>query len=92
MHSEFKFDDMGAVVLISHVPKRQVDGMLYRAHKHYFRSEPSVFADMFAVYPPQLVKVDEEQQVKGTTDESAIEIPGVAPIEFEALLRFFYSS
>ena len=47
---------------------------------------------MFAVCPPQLVGVEEEEQVKGATDESAIEIPGVAPIEFEALLRFFYSS
>jgi hypothetical protein len=47
---------------------------------------------MFAVCPPQFVEVDGEQQVEGTTDESAIEIPGVTPIEFEALLRFFYSS
>ena len=66
--------------------------MLYRVHKHYFRSEPSVFAKMFVVCTPQLVEVDGEQQVKGTTDESAIEIPGVTPTEFEALLRFFYSS
>jgi hypothetical protein len=66
--------------------------VLYRVHKHYFRSEPSAFADMFAVCPPQFVEVDGEQQVEGTTDESAIEIPGVTPIEFEALLRFFYSS
>ena len=77
---------------MSHIPKCQVGEMLYRAHRHYFRSEPSVFADMFAVCPPQLVGVEEEEQVKGATDESAIEIPGVAPIEFEALLRFFYSS
>jgi len=66
--------------------------MLYRIHKHYFRSEPSMFADMFTVYPPQLVEVDGKQQVKGTSDESAIEVTGVTPIEFEALLRFFYSS
>lgn len=66
--------------------------MLYRVHKHYFYSEPSVFADIFALCPLQSVDVDGEQQIKGTTDESAIEIPGVTPIEFEALLRFFYSS
>ena len=66
--------------------------MLYRVHKHYFRSEPSVFTDMFTVYSPQLVEVDGKQQVKGTSDESAIEVTGVTPIEFEALLCFFYSS
>ena len=66
--------------------------MLYRVHKHYFCSEPSVFADMFVGSPPQSVEVDGEQQLEGTSDESAIEIPGVTPVEFEALLRFFYSS
>lgn len=92
MQSKFKFNDVGANVLISNVLEHQVDGVLYRVHKHYFRSEPSALADMFAVCPPQLVEVDGEQQIEGTTDESAIEIPGVTAIEFEALLRLFYSS
>ncbi|KAF9645248.1 hypothetical protein BDM02DRAFT_3120542 [Thelephora ganbajun] len=70
----------------------RVDGTLYRVHRHYFCSEPSVFADMFVVRPPQLVEVNGEKQLEGTTDESAIEIPGVTAIEFEALLHFFYSS
>lgn len=77
---------------MSHVYKSQVGGVLYRVHQHYFCSEPSVFVDTFAACLPQLVEVNEEQQLEGTTDESAIEIPGVTPIEFEALLRFFYSS
>lgn len=47
---------------------------------------------MFAVCPPQTVEVNGEEQLEGTTDESAIEVPGVTPIEFESLLRFFYSS
>jgi len=83
---------MSVRVLISRVPKSQVDGVLYRVHRHYFCSEPSVFADMFAARPPQLVEVDGEEQLEGTTDESAIEIPGITHIEFEALLRFFYTS
>lgn len=74
------------------VSKRQVDGILYRVHRHYFCSEPSALADMFATRAPQLVEVNGKEQLEGTTDESAIEIAGVTPIEFEALLRFFYSS
>jgi hypothetical protein len=38
------------------------------------------------------VELGEEQQLEGTVDESAIEVSGVTPMEFEALLRFFYSS
>ena len=66
--------------------------MLYRVHRHYFCSEPSVLADMFAMCPPQLVEVNGKEQLEGTTDESAIEIAGVTSTEFDALLRFFYSS
>ena len=83
---------MSTNVLMLGVPRHQVDGVLYRVHKHYFRSEPSLFADGFAVCPPQLVEPGGERQLDGTADESAIEVPGVTPMEFEALLRFFYSS
>jgi hypothetical protein len=65
--------------------------VLYRVHRHYFCSEPSVLADTFAACPPRVVEVNGNEQLEGTTDESAIEIPGVTPTEFEALLRFFYS-
>lgn len=92
MKSKFKCNDAGVGFLTLDVSKCQVDGVFYRVHKHYFCCEPSVFADMFVACPPQLVEVDGEQQLEGTTDESAIEIPGVTSIEFEALLRFFYSS
>jgi hypothetical protein len=47
---------------------------------------------MFAVCPPQLVEVDGKEELEGTTDESAIEVAGVTSTEFDALLRFFYSS
>jgi len=70
----------------------RVDGVLYRVHRHYFCSESNVLADTFVVCPPQLVEVNGKEQLEGTTDESAIEIAGVTPTEFEALLRFFYSS
>lgn len=47
---------------------------------------------MFAACPPQFVEVNGVEQLEGTTDESAIDVSGVTPIEFETLLRFFYSS
>jgi len=70
----------------------KVEGVLYRVHRHYFRSEPSVLADMFAGFPPQSVEVNGKEELEGTTDESAIEVVGVTSTEFDALLRFFYSS
>lgn len=42
--------------------------------------------------PPQFVEVNGKEQLEGATDESAIEIEGIMSAEFEALLRFFYSS
>lgn len=84
---------MGVSVLMRCcVPGLKVDGVLYRVHRHYFCSEPSVLADVFTVCPPHFVEVNGKEQLEGTTDESAIEIVGVTSIEFEALLRFFYSS
>lgn len=47
---------------------------------------------MFAMFPPQSVEVDGKEELEGTTDESAIEVAGVTSTEFDALLRFFYSS
>ena len=39
---------------------------------------------------PQPVDEGEEKPKEGTTDETAIKIPGVTCKEFEALLDFFY--
>lgn len=44
------------------------------------------------MFPPQSVEVDGKEELEGTTDESAVEVAGVTSTEFDALLRFFYSS
>jgi hypothetical protein len=66
----------------------QVNGCLYRVHKHFFVSEAGFFMDMFAL--PQLSDAAGESPKEGTTDDTAIIIPDVTCREFEALLDFFY--
>ncbi|KAJ7111402.1 hypothetical protein C8R44DRAFT_985525 [Mycena epipterygia] len=61
-----------------------VGNQLFKVHRHFLVTESEVFRWMFAC-PPGGSDPD------GFCDERAIPLPGVACVEFEALLDFFYT-
>jgi len=64
----------------------RVEDSLYKTHKYFFTWESGFFQDMFSLPQP----CEESKPADGSTDETAINLPGVTCVEFEALLDFFY--
>jgi len=61
----------------------QVEGELWKVHRHHFIRESSVFQSMFLL--PQ-----GEENPQGEIDQEPITLPGVSKAEMEILLDYFY--
>ncbi|KZT07589.1 uncharacterized protein LAESUDRAFT_650721 [Laetiporus sulphureus 93-53] len=59
--------------------------MLYKVHRFFLERDSVVFRSMFSSPPG-------EQEMKGTSDDTAILLSEVTQSELDALLSFFYNS
>ncbi|KAF8961862.1 hypothetical protein BDZ97DRAFT_1759686 [Flammula alnicola] len=76
-HEKYYLPDYGMAIF-------NIQGRLYKVHRHFFIQESEVFKSMFDCPSPPGGNQD------GDSDETPIYLPEVTCAEFEALLDFFY--
>jgi len=79
-HGEFYLTDEMIVL--------QVENRLFRVHRHFLAKYSPIFGSMFSL--PR-IPGEGATVVEGASDENPIYLSGVTELEFETLLRYFYS-
>ncbi|KAI0311389.1 hypothetical protein OF83DRAFT_1151259, partial [Amylostereum chailletii] len=81
-HDDFYLSDQLSVF--------QVEGKLYKVHRHFLVEHSSAFRDMFALPAPAASST--AGGIEGDSDEHPIHLSGVTGVEFESLMKVFYRS